>query len=135
MPIRALLLLILLGSTSLFAQMDKIPEKYQINGYQEFGNLSVPEATKKVQALARKDYKRGIYRIFITGMPFSPDMAQEYLQTKYSVYTIALSGCDMTESILGARNGYNEIMKPLLIKRFGRDIFAEAKQQEEKAKP
>ncbi|MEO8206025.1 MAG: hypothetical protein ABI615_07575 [Chthoniobacterales bacterium] len=135
MPIRALLLLILLGSASLFAQADRIPEKYNnINGM-DFFSLSAKQASEKAIALAKKDFANGIYRTFISGQPaLSLSIGEMYLQ-EYSIYTVPIAGCNVSEGIHGAEQGYNDTMKPLLIKKFGKDIFAEAKKQEEKAKP
>ena len=38
----------------------------------------------------------------------------------------AIAGCVVSDGILGAEEGYNSTMKPLLNRKFGRDIFKEA---------
>ena len=110
------------------AEPERIPEKYQIDGYKEFRNLSRQDALTKGKKLASGDFEQGIYRMLVYGLRRMDSPEEKWLQAKYSVYTIPIAGCMVSDGILGAAEGYNTTMKDLLAKKFGKDVFEEAKQ-------
>jgi len=50
------------------------------------------------------------------------------LRERYGVTVTAIAGCVVSDGILGAEEGYNSTMKPLLNRKFGHDIFKEAEE-------
>lgn len=120
--------LILLCSISMNAAIsakDNLPEKYQINGYEEFYRLSRKIAVEKGETLAKSDFEAGIYRIFVYGEPGTGSPEEIRLRKEYSIYTVPIAGCKVSDGILGVAEGYNGTMKPLLEKKFGKEVFTE----------
>ena len=109
------------------AETEKIPLKYQIDGYREFGSLSKKSSVEKSMKLAESDFKNGIYRIFVYGKRRLDDPEGKYLQERYAIYTVPIAGCMVTDGILGAAEGYNQTMKTLLFNKFKKDVFEESR--------
>jgi hypothetical protein len=97
-----------------------------LDGYAVFGDLAKKDASKKASEMAKTDFAQNVYRIFVAGMPAGRIASEEYLTNKYGVRVTSIAGCLISDGIEGAIDGYNTIMKPLLNRKFGHDIFAEA---------
>lgn len=103
------------------------PNPILITGYDQFDLLAKEAAFKKAAELARADFSKGTYHLLAYGLrstAFTP--SEKFLRIKYQIYTVPIASCIVSEGILSAADGYNSTMKPLLIKKFGKDIFAEA---------
>lgn len=96
--------------------------------YTIFTDLSKEDAAKKAREMATADFTRQVYRIFVVGMRPATSAYDEYLKERYGVLTTPIAGCIVSDGIEGAEDGYNSTMKPLLNRKFGRDIFKEAEQ-------
>ena len=105
----------------------------QRDGYAQFYELSKAEATQKARVMAEKDFAAGKYRLFVYGLRRGNSPHDEYLKTNYGVDVTPIAGCVVSPGIMGAADGYNSTMRPLLQAKFGRDIFAEARQATETA--
>jgi hypothetical protein len=125
-----ILTLILLISCAAFAAESGT----QLNGYALFYDLKKEDAKEKAEVLAREDFKNGIYRILVYGKRPVPkfDAYGNYL-AKYGIECYPIAGCIVSDGILGAADGYNGVMKPLLVQKLGTDIFESYKS--EKCKP
>jgi len=107
---------------------DVKPEDNQMDGYAIFNDLSKEDASKKAREMAESDFAKNIYRIFVVGRRPVENAYHEYLQERYGVTVTAIAGCVVSDGILGAEEGYNSTMKPLLNRKFGHDIFKEAEE-------
>jgi hypothetical protein len=99
-----------------------------LDGYAMFSKLSREEASMKAAAMASTDFQNGTYRILVYGMRRQNSPYEVYLWKIYGVSAVPIAGCIVSEGILGAADGYNSTMKPLLNQKFGRDIFKEAEE-------
>ena len=97
-----------------------------------FDNLSKEDASKKAREMAEADFARNVYRIFVVGKRPATSAYDEYLKERYGVLMTPIAGCLVSDGIEGAQDGYNSTMKPLLNRKFGRDIFKEAEQASRK---
>jgi len=113
--------------SSAHGETPEIPKRYQIDGYLEFESLSKVAAIDKGMKMAKADFKDGIYRLLVYGKRAISNPDEDYLRKKYSVYTIPIAGCLVSDGILGAAEGYNGTIKALLLKKYEKDIFEEAK--------
>ena len=76
---------------------------------------------------AERDFSNGVFRIEVYGLRgANGTTAERYLTFKYGINIDAVTGCIVTEPILGHAEGYNTRMKELLIAKHGKDIFSEA---------
>jgi hypothetical protein len=76
---------------------------------------------------AESDFSNGIYRVEVYGLRgASGTTSERYLTTKYGIVIDAVTGCIVTDQILGHAEGYNARMKDLLLSKYGKDIFSEA---------
>jgi hypothetical protein len=103
-----------------------------LDGYAVFGDLTKEGASKKARAMAKTDFAQNVYRIFVAGKPAGRIASEEYLTNKYGVQVTSIAGCVISEGIAGAKDGYNSVMKSLLNRKFGRDIFKEAEEANRK---
>ncbi len=101
--------------------------------YKFFFDLKESEAESKAAALAKRDFEAGIYRVPVFGLRPAPDQ-DPYAKhlNLYGVLCDPIAGCIVSDGIIGATKGYNKIMKQLLLKKFGKDIFAEYGQEKNK---
>lgn len=114
------------GAVGIRAEMET--EDKQLDGYAIFNDLSKETASKKAREMAEHDFAGNRYRIFVAGMRPPKSAYDDYLKEKYGVTVTAIAGCVVTDGIIGAIDGYNSTMKPLLNQKFGHDIFEEAEQ-------
>jgi hypothetical protein len=104
------------------------PPVSELDGYAIFTDLSKEDASKKARAMAAADFTRHVYRIFVVGKRPATSAYDEYLKERYGVLMTPIAGCVVSDGIEGAQDGYNSTMRPLLNRKFGRDIFKEAEQ-------
>ena len=104
----------------------------ELDGYAIFTDLSKADASKKARQMATADFARHVYRIFVVGKRPATSAYDEYLKERYGVLMTPIAGCIISDGIEGAQEGYNSTMKPLLNRKFGRDIFKEAEQASRK---
>jgi hypothetical protein len=102
-----------------------------IDGHAVFGDLSHKAAMKKGGKLARECFNKGDFQVLTLGLP-GPENAEEAaykerLKTRYGVVVSRAAGCELTDGILGGTQGFNATMSGLLKKRFGTDVFEEAR--------
>src|SRR4051812_27784729 len=83
-------------------------------GFSVFQDLSKENATQKAQSMAKADFARNSFRIFVAGMRRQQDKHDKFLNEKYGVIVISVAGCVVTDGIIGGIEGYNSTMKPLL---------------------
>ena len=100
--------------------------------YTMFTDLSKADASKKAREMATADFARNVYRIYVVGKRPATSAYDEYLKERYGVLMTPIAGCIISDGIEGAQEGYNSTMKPLLNRKFGRDIFKEAEQASRK---
>ena len=93
-----------------------------------FSDLSKADALRKAREMAETDFARNVYRIFVVGKRPSTNPYDDYLKEKYRVVTTPIAGCVVSDGIIGAQEGYNSTMRPLLNRKFGHDIFKEAEE-------
>ena len=96
-------------------------------GYAAFQRLSRDDASAKAKEIAARDFREGRFRILVYGLRRHQTPSEKYLKEHYGVTTTPIAGCIVSDGILGAAEGYNSTIKPLLNQKFGRDIFGEAK--------
>ena len=104
------------------------PQDNDLDGYAIFNDLSKEDASKKAREMAETDFARNVYRIFVVGKRPAKSAYDDYLKEKYGVLTTPIAGCLVSDGIIGAQEGYNSTMKPLLNRKFGHDIFKEAEE-------
>jgi hypothetical protein len=107
---------------------DMKPQDNELDGYAIFNDLSKEDASKKAREMAETDFARNVYRIFVVGKRPAKSAYDDYLKEKYGVLTTPIAGCLVSDGIIGAQEGYNSTMKPLLNRKFGHDIFKEAEE-------
>jgi hypothetical protein len=108
------------------------PAVSELDGYTIFTDLSKEVAAKKAREMATADFARHVYRIFVVGKRPATSAYDEYLKERYGVLMTPIAGCVVSDGIEGAQDGYNSTMRPLLNRKFGRDIFKEAEQASRK---
>ena len=101
-------------------------------GHAAFHRLSKSEAAAQAKEIAIRDFREGRFRILVYGLRRHESPSEKYLKEHYGVTTAPIAGCIVSEGILGAADGYNSTIQPLLNQKFGRDIFGEAKAAENK---
>jgi len=126
------LLIVVLTGVGAPRSIDAKPPGDPLDGYAVFGDLTKEGASKKARAMAKTDFARNVYRIFVAGKPATGIPSEEYLLNKYGVQVTSIAGCVISDGIAGAKDGYNSVMKPLLNQKFGRDIFKEAEEANRK---
>jgi hypothetical protein len=107
---------------------DMKPQENDLNGYAVFNDLSKEDASQKAREMAESDFARNVYRIFVVGKRPAKSAYDDYLKEHYGVLVTPIAGCIVSDGIIGAEEGYNSIMKPLLNRKFGHDIFKEAEE-------
>ena len=110
------------------AHGDMKPQDDDLDGYAIFNDLSKENAFKNARAMAETDFARNVYRIFVVGKRPAKSAYDDYLKEKYGVLTTPIAGCLVSDGIIGAQEGYNSTMKPMLNRKFGHDIFKEAEE-------
>jgi hypothetical protein len=116
----------LAAAATLRADME--PQDNELDGSAIFNDLSKEDASKKAREMAEADFARNVYRIFVAGKRPAKSAYNDYLKKKYGVLETPIAGCIVSDGILGAIDGYNSTMKPLLNQKFGHDIFSEAEE-------
>jgi hypothetical protein len=126
----AILVLLIVILTGVGASMSggAKPPGDSVDGYAVFGDLSKEDASKNAREMAETDFAQNVYRILVAGKPPATSAYDDYLLNKYGVRVTPIAGCLISDGIEGAIDGYNSIMKPLLNRKFGRDIFKEAEE-------
>jgi hypothetical protein len=107
---------------------DMKPQDNELDGYAIFNDLSKEDASKKAREMAQTDFAKNVYRIFVVRKRPVRSAYDDYLKEQYGVLVTPIAGCIVSDGIIGAEDGYNSIMKPLLNRKFGRDIFKEAEE-------
>jgi hypothetical protein len=107
---------------------DMKPQGNELDGYTIFNDLSKETASKKAREMAETDFARNVYRILVVGKRPAKSAYDDYLTKKYGVLVTPIAGCVVSDGIIGAQEGYNSTMKPLLNRKFGHDIFKEAEE-------
>jgi hypothetical protein len=107
---------------------DMKPQENDQDRYAIFSDLSKEDASTKAREMAEADFARNVYRILVVGKRPATSPYDDYLKEKYGVVTTSIAGCVVTDGIIGAQEGYNSTMRPLLNRKFGRDIFKEAEE-------
>jgi hypothetical protein len=107
---------------------DMKPQENELDGYAIFNDLSKEDASKKAREMAETDFARNVYRIFVVGKRPAKSAYDDYLKEHYGVLVTPIAGCLVSDGIIGAEDGYNSTMKPLLNRKFGHDIFKEAEE-------
>lgn len=107
---------------------DMKPQDDELDGYAIFNDLSKEAASSKAREMAESDFAKNLYRIFVVGKRPAKSAHDDYLKEHYGVLVTPIAGCIVSEGVIGAEEGYNSTMKPLLNRKFGRDIFKEAEE-------
>lgn len=105
---------------------DMKPQDNELDDYAIFNDLSKEDASKEARGMAEADFARNVFRLFVAGKRPAKSAYDDYLKEKYGVLEVPIAGCIVSDGILGAIDGYNSTMKPLLNQKFGHDIFREA---------
>jgi hypothetical protein len=108
------------------AHGDMKPQDDDLDGYAIFNDLSKENAFENARAMAETDFARNVYRIFVVGKRPAKSAYDDYLKEKYGVLTTPIAGCLVSDGIIGAQEGYNSTIRPMLNRKFGHDIFKEA---------
>jgi hypothetical protein len=122
------LLVVVLTGVRAAISIEAKPQGDALDGYAIFGDLTKKDASKKAREMAKTDFARNVYRIFVAGRPAATNAYDAYLTNKYGVQVTSIAGCLISDGIEGAIDGYNSTMKPLLNRKFGHDIFQEAEE-------
>ena len=107
---------------------DVKPQDNELDGYALFNDLSKADASKKGREMAENDFAKNVYRIFVVGKRPAKSAYDDYLREHYGVLVTPIAGCLVSDGIIGAEEGYNSTMRPLLNRKFGHDIFKEAEE-------
>ena len=110
------------------AHADVKPQDNELDGYAIFHDLSKADASKKAREMAESDFAKNVYRIFVVGKRPVKSTYDDYLKEHYGVLVTPIAGCLVSDGIIGAEEGYNSTMKPLLNQKFGHDIFKKAEE-------
>jgi hypothetical protein len=130
-PMRAVivvLLVVVLTTAAPAIHADMKSQDNELDGYAIFNDLSKETAAKKAREMAESDFARNVYRIFVVGKRPVKNAYDDYLKKHYGVLVTPIAGCVVSNGIIGAEDGYNSTMKPLLNRKFGHDIFQEAEE-------
>jgi hypothetical protein len=119
---------VLLAAVVSAAHADPRPENSQVDSYAFFNDLSKEDALKKARKMANADFARNVYRILVVGKRPATSAYDDYLKERYGVLMTPMAGCVVSRGVISGQEGYNSTMKPLLNRKFGRDIFKEAEQ-------
>lgn len=103
------------------------PKQIDISGYTAFSSLSKESASSEGTKTAQSDFKKGLFRILIYGEAGSLFPTEIYLQKNYGVEPLRIAYCVVTEGLVSGADQYNKTMQSLLNRKFGKDIFEEAK--------
>jgi hypothetical protein len=116
--------------TTAFAAVhaDVKPQDNELDGYAIFNDLSKADASKKAREMAGNDFAKNVYRIFVVGKRPAKSAYDDYLKEHCGVLVTPIAGCLVSDGIIGAEEGYNSTIKPLLNRKFGHDIFKEAEE-------
>jgi hypothetical protein len=76
--------------------------------------------------MARLDHARGRYEVQVYGMtgPATFEYAA-LLRERYGVRLRFVGGCVVPDEVRWYAQGYNAVSRPLLLEKYGKDIFAE----------
>ena len=107
---------------------DMKPQDKDLDGYAIFNDLSKENASKRAREMAETDFARNVYPEFVAGRRPVRSAYDDYLREKFGVVVTPIAGCLVSDGIIGAIDGYNSTMKPLLNQKFGHDIFKEAEE-------
>lgn len=90
--------------------------------------LSKKSAENYGDKLAKVDYKNRHYQVFISGSDaFSTESPySRWVRKRYGVRSEPIASCVISPQLSAFKEAYNAAMEQLLIKHFGKDIFAEA---------
>ena len=110
------------------AHADMKPQDNELDGYAIFNDLSKEDASKKAREMAESDFAKNLYRLLVVGKRPAKSAYDDYLKEHYGVLVTPIAGCLVSDGIIGAEEGYNSTMKPLLNRKFGHDIFQEAEE-------
>jgi hypothetical protein len=127
-----LVLAVVLTTAAVAIPADMKSQDNEPDGYAIFNDLSKEDALKKAREMAETDFERNVYRIFVVGKRPAKSTYDDYLKEKYGIITTPIAGCVVSDGIIGAQDGYNSTMKPLLNRKFGHDIFKEAEEASRK---
>jgi hypothetical protein len=94
--------------------------------YAKFMQLPKEQAATSAREMARQDFTQGRFLILVYGLRRQDSPSEIYLLERYGVAVTPIAGCIVSPGVTVAAESYNATMKPLLRKKFGRDIFAEA---------
>lgn len=119
---------VVFASTVAAIHADMKPEDNRLDGSAIFNGLSKADASKKAHEMAEADFARKVYRVFVIGKRPANNAYDDYLKGKYGVLVTPIAGCVVSDGIIGAQEGYNSTMKPLLNRKFGHDIFKKAEE-------
>ena len=122
------LLAVVLTTAAVAIPADMKSQDNALDGYAIFNDLSKETAAKKAREMAESDFARNVYRIFVVGKRPAKSAYDDYLKEHYGVLVTPIAGCVVSDGIIGAEDGYNSTMKPLLNRKFGHDIFKEAEE-------
>lgn len=103
-------------------------EEINMEAFAVFNDLSKEAAMNKAREMAQNDFAKNVYRILVVGKRPPQSAYDNYLKQRYGVLVTPIAGCLVSDGILGAEEGYNQTMKPLLNRKFGHDIFKEAEE-------
>lgn len=107
---------------------DMKPQDNELDGYAIFTDLSKEDASRKGREMAESDFAKNVYRVFVVGKRPAKSAYDDYLKEKYGVIATPIAGCVVSDGIIGAEEGYNSTIRPLLNRKFGHDIFKEAEE-------
>jgi hypothetical protein len=89
-------------------------------------------AAQRGYLTARHDVSRGHYEIKTYGlMHMRLQIYSRMLKERYDIWCPPVSGCIVTGGEVAFKNAYNSYAKPAIIQHFGKDVFAECKQDAE----
>lgn len=123
-----LLAIVLVGVPQVICADMKSDEASTSNVFSAFADLPSKEAKARAREMAEHDFAAGTFRVLVAGKRPYPNKYDDYLKEKYGVTAIPVAGCVVSDGLIGAIEGYNATMKPLLNRKFGRDIFQEAQE-------
>jgi len=119
---------VILATAAALTHADMTPQGNELDGYAIFTDLSKETASRKAREMAETDFARKVYRLFVVGKRPAKNAYDDYLKEKYGVLVTPIAGCVVSDGTIGAQEGYNSTMKPLLNRKFGHDIFKEAEE-------
>ena len=117
-----------LATTIATIHADMKPQENELDGSAIFNDLSKEDASRKAREMAERDFAKNLYRLLVVGKRPAKSAYDDYLKEKYGVITTPIAGCVVSDGIIGAAEGYNSTIRPLLNRKFGHDIFKEAEE-------